>query len=191
MRRYGPAIIAAVTAVVLLLDQVSKHLARTYLEPGNESIRVVGDLLRLTFTRNEGAAFGMLPGNVVLFIPVHILVVVVIAGYVWHRRPERPWLVVSLGLVAGGALGNLIDRVVFGWVTDFIQVPFDFPIFNIADSAVVVGVGMLVWWLLFGPESREPAGGETGECESTATVSERHAEAAHEEASSTPVDVTS
>lgn len=168
MRRYGPAIIAAVTAVVVLLDQVTKHLTRTYLEPGGESIRLVGDLLRLTFTRNEGAAFGMLPGNVVLFIPVHVLVLLVIVGYVWRRRPERPWLVISLGLVAGGAMGNLIDRVVFGWVTDFIQIPFDFPIFNVADSAVVVGVGMLVWWLLFGPEAHDPQHAELAECETSA-----------------------
>lgn len=155
MRRYGPAIIAAVTAMVVLLDQVSKHLVRTYLATDPESVRVIGDLVRLTFTRNEGAAFGMLPGNVVLFIPVHVIVLLVIAVYVWRRRPERPWLIAALGLVAGGAVGNLIDRVVFGWVTDFIQIPFDFPVFNVADSAVVVGVGMLVWWLLFGPEAHE------------------------------------
>lgn len=155
MRRYGPVIIAALAAVVLLADQVTKHLARTLLAPMGDPIRVVGDVIRLTFTRNEGAAFGMLPGNVYLFIPVHVLVVLVIAGYVWRRRPERPWVITALALVAGGALGNLIDRVVFGWVTDFIQIPFDFPVFNVADSAVVVGVGMLVWWLLFGPESRE------------------------------------
>jgi signal peptidase II len=156
MRRYGPAIIAAVTAVVVALDQVTKHFVRTSLATNAESVRIIGDLLRLTFTRNEGAAFGMLPGNVVLFIPVHVIVLLVIAGYVWRRRPERPWLIAALGLVAGGAIGNLIDRVVFGWVTDFIQIPFDFPVFNVADSAVVVGVCMLVWWLLFGPEAHEP-----------------------------------
>lgn len=155
MRRHGPAIIAVLAAVVVILDQVTKQLARTYLAPSAESVRVIGELVRLTFTRNEGAAFGMLPGNVVLFIPVHVLVLVVITVYVWRRRPQSGWLVAALGLVAGGAMGNLIDRVVFGWVTDFIQIPFDFPIFNVADSAVVVGVGILVWWLLFGPGSHE------------------------------------
>lgn len=155
MRRYGPAIIAAIASVVLLVDQVTKYLARTYLASTGESVRVIGDLVRLTFTRNEGAAFGMLPGNVVLFIPVHVLVLIVITAYVWRRRPESAWVVAALGLVAGGAMGNLIDRVIFGWVTDFIQIPFDFPIFNAADSAVVVGVGILVWWLLFGPGSHE------------------------------------
>lgn len=164
MRRYGPVIIAAVAAVVLLADQASKHFARLYLATASEPVRVIGDIVRLTFTRNQGAAFGMLQGNVLLFIPVHVIVILVVIGYVWRRRPERLWLILALGLVAGGAAGNLIDRVAFGWVTDFIQIPFDFPIFNIADSAVVVGVGMLVYWLLFGPETRHAAVPAAAEC---------------------------
>jgi signal peptidase II len=156
VRRRAAAIAAAVAAAVLFLDQVAKYLVRVYLAPSGTSVPLVGDLLRLTFTRNEGAAFGMLPGGRVLFIPIHLVVLICIAGYIVRRRPERPWVIVSLGLIAGGALGNLVDRVVFGWVTDFIQIPFNFPVFNVADSAIVVGVAMLVWWLLFGPTSVEP-----------------------------------
>jgi signal peptidase II len=66
---------------------------------------------------------------------------------------------VALGLVTAGAIGNLIDRAMVGWVTDFIQIPLNFPVFNVADSSVVVGVGMLVWWLLFGPASAGAADG--------------------------------
>jgi signal peptidase II len=98
----------------------------------------------------------MMPGYRPLFIGVSLCVLVAIGAFVVRRRPERPWVVVALGLVAGGAFGNLIDRVAFGWVTDFIRIPFDFPVFNVADSAVVVGVAMLVWWLLFGPAPAEP-----------------------------------
>jgi signal peptidase II len=156
VRRHAAAITAVVAAAVLFLDQVAKYLVRVYLAPSGTSISLVGDLLRLTFTRNEGAAFGMLPGSRALFILVHLVVLVCIAGYIVRRRPERPWVIVALGLVAGGALGNLVDRVAFGWVTDFIQIPFNFPIFNVADSAIVVGVAMLVWWLLFGPVSVGP-----------------------------------
>jgi signal peptidase II len=87
----------------------------------------------------------------VWFILVSVVAVCVIVGYLIRRRPHKAWLIVALGLVAGGAIGNLIDRAWFGWVTDFIQIPFDFPVFNVADSSVVVGVAMLVWWLLFGP----------------------------------------
>lgn len=157
MRRLRTAFIVAIAAAVLLADQVSKALVRAYLAPLGAPVPVIGDIVRLNFTQNEGAAFGMLPGNRLLFIPVHVIVLLVVAVYAWRRRPRAPWLVVALGLVAGGALGNLVDRVVFGWVTDFIQIPFNFPVFNVADSAVVVGVGMLVWWLLFGPPSKEPA----------------------------------
>jgi len=151
--RRGTAVTAALAVAVVALDQATKHLVRTSLAAVGTSVSVVGDLLRLTYTRNEGAAFGMLPGGRVAFIIVSVTVVTVIAGYIVRRRPERPWLVVALGLVLGGAIGNLIDRASLGFVTDFIQVPFDFPVFNVADSAVVVGVAMLVWWLLFGPES--------------------------------------
>lgn len=155
MRR-GAAVTAAIAVVVVALDQATKYLVRADLSPVGTSVPVIGRLLRLTYTRNEGAAFGMLPGGRVAFMVVSFTVVTVIAGYVLRRRPERPWMIVALGLVLGGAIGNLIDRAYFGWVTDFIQVPFDFPVFNVADSSVVVGVAMLVWWLLFGPTSVEP-----------------------------------
>ena len=151
--RHGPAVTAAIAAAVVVLDQVTKSAARTSLAAAGKPVPVIGDLVRLTFTRNTGAAFGMLQGGRIAFVAVSILAVLVIAGYVIKRRPQHPWLVIALGLVTAGAIGNAIDRAFIGWVTDFIQIPFDFPVFNVADSAVVVGVGMLVWWLLFGPGS--------------------------------------
>jgi signal peptidase II len=149
--RRGPAVTAAIAAAVLVIDQTTKIAVRAALPIPGASVPVLGDVLRITFTRNEGAAYGLLPGGRVWFILVSVVALVVIAGYMIRRRPERAWLVIALGLVTGGAIGNLIDRSWFGWVTDFIQIPFDFPVFNVADSSVVVGVGMLVWWLLFGP----------------------------------------
>jgi signal peptidase II len=149
--RRGPAVIAAIAAVVVAVDQAAKLAVRTALPTPGASVSVLGDVVRLTFTRNEGAAYGLLPGGRMWFILVSVVAVCVIVGYLIRRRPQRVWLIVALGLVAGGAIGNLIDRAWFGWVTDFIQVPFDFPVFNVADSSIVVGVAMLVWWLLFGP----------------------------------------
>jgi signal peptidase II len=155
--RQGPVVTAVIAACVVAVDQAAKFAVRASLSPQGTSVSVIGDLLRLTYTRNAGAAFGMLPGGRAAFIAVSVVAICVIAGYLIRRHPQRAWLIVALGLVAGGAIGNLIDRAYFGYVTDFIQVPFDFPIFNVADSSVVVGVGMLVWWLLFGPEARTPA----------------------------------
>jgi signal peptidase II len=154
--RRGPAVTAAITATVVAVDQVSKLVVRSTMPEPGMSIPVIGDLLRITVTRNVGAAFGMLPGGRVAFIVVSVVAVCVIAGYLVRRRPQQLWIVSALGLVAGGAIGNLIDRAYFGWVTDFIQWPFGFPVFNVADASVVVGVAMLVWWLLFGPQPVPP-----------------------------------
>jgi signal peptidase II len=147
----------AIAALVLLTDQVSKAWVRSALGGGG-TIPVIGNVVRLTYTGNTGAAFGMLPGNRVMFIIVSLIVLTGIGAYLWRYRPTRTWTVVALGLVAGGASGNLIDRAVFGSVTDFVQIPLDFPVFNVADSGIVVGVAMLVWWLLFGPAPAEAPG---------------------------------
>ena len=151
MRRRAAALILALAAAVVAFDQITKAIVRGHMGPQSASIPIIGDIVRLTFTRNAGAAFGLLPGNRIIFITVSTLVLVGVAAYVWKYRPTRTWVVLALGLLAGGAFGNLIDRVVIGTVTDFIQIPFDFPVFNVADSGIVVGVAMLVWWLLFGP----------------------------------------
>lgn len=151
MLRRPTAVFAGVLAAIVALDQLSKHLVRTWLAPPGTSVPLLGHWLRLTYVRNAGAAFGMLPGHGVVFMGVSILVLTGIGVYLLRVRPTRPLLVVALGMVAAGAAGNLIDRATSGLVTDFVQIPFDFPVFNLADSAIFVGVAMLVWWVLFGP----------------------------------------
>jgi signal peptidase II len=157
--RRPAAVFAGVFSVVLVLDQLTKQLARTFLAPPATSVHVLGSLVRLTYVRNAGASFGMLPGYAPVFMSVTVLVLASVAVYWFRVRPRRPLLVFALAMVCAGAAGNLIDRATSGLVTDFVQLPFDFPVFNVADTAIVVGVSMLVWWVLFGPAEHSAAVG--------------------------------
>lgn len=139
-------------AVTLGLDQIVKGLVRSRMFEG-ESIPLVDGVFHLTYVRNVGAAFGLLPGRQSLFMLTTTVVLFVIAAY-WRRSRPTAWpVVIGLGLVTGGAIGNLIDRAFLGRVTDFLDFTLiDFPVFNVADSAIIVGVGMLIAWLVFVPE---------------------------------------
>jgi len=162
-RRPG-ALFLGTLAVVVLVDQWVKTVVRCALHP-TESIPVIEGFFHITHVRNAGAAFGLMPGQRSLFILTSLLVLVAIALYWWRARPRSLVLALSLGLVSGGAIGNLIDRVVAGRVTDF----FDFrvfPVFNVADMGIVVGAVGLFAWALFAPiephqqVEKEPEGGE-------------------------------
>lgn len=146
-----PALVASVSlAAVLFFDQVSKAAIRASLRPG-DSITLVPDVFYISHVRNTGAAFGLLPGARPVFVATSLVVVLAILAYWIRWRPKTAWLLVATGLAAGGALGNLVDRVIAGRVTDFFEVR-GFPVFNIADSSIVIGVGLLIVWILFGPE---------------------------------------
>jgi signal peptidase II len=113
-----------------------------------EQIPVIGDFFLITSSRNRGAAFGILQDQLWFFIVVTLIVV---GGIVWYLRKVskegRKLLPTALALVLGGALGNFIDRLLMGEVVDFLQFNFGsytFPIFNIADSCIVIGVGLII-----------------------------------------------
>jgi signal peptidase II len=165
LRRPG-AVAAAIVLAVVILDQATKALVRARMPLGS-SIELMAPLLKLTHVRNSGAAFGMMPGRPTLFIIVSLAVLAGVGLYWWRYRPTRLPVVIALSLVAGGALGNLIDRLTSGRVTDFIEVPY-IPVFNVADPCILAGVSILVWWLLFGPVDEPvadegPAAGVAGE----------------------------
>lgn len=145
--RCVPTLLLTVSAVVLVLDQVTKAIVRASMQPGS-TISLVDGVFHLTHVRNTGAAFGLMPGYQPMFIAVGVAVLTGIALFVWFARSVSRWVSISLGLIVGGSVGNLIDRVLTGHVTDFFD-PQVFPVFNIADSGVVVGVAGLVVWTLF------------------------------------------
>lgn len=135
--------------LVVLLDQTTKRLAEERLDRvGVRSVPlpIVGDYLRFTYVENRGAAFGLLQDQTAFFVFVGILVIGVIAAS-YRYLPRSGFLVhLALGLQLGGAVGNLIDRVRQGYVVDFVDFGYHsnwWPVFNVADSAIVVGVALL------------------------------------------------
>lgn len=129
-------------ALVVFADQATKYLVKTKLQIG-ESIPVFGDFLRITSHRNPGAAWGILAGQRWLFV---LITIAVIAGVALLARRVKSGLVkAALPLLLGGAVGNLIDRVLYGEVVDFLDVRvIHYPIFNVADSAIVIAVGLIL-----------------------------------------------
>jgi len=141
--------------LVILADRISKWLVTQHMTIG-ESISLMGsNLVRLTYVQNPGIAFGIRlipPGFLAIFSAVTSLVLI---AYLYHLRNNRTFIKIPLSLILGGALGNLIDRILYGQVIDFIDVDFpDFittrwPVFNVADSSVTVGMVILAFFLVF------------------------------------------
>lgn len=131
--------------VVIVLDQLSKRLITGWLGPASEHHRVEiwGPIFGMEYARNSGAAFGLFGGQGILLSAVAL---VIIAGLLIAARREAvqgPWQMVGMGLLIGGALGNLIDRLRHGYVTDFIDVG-PWPTFNLADSAITIGIVLVI-----------------------------------------------
>jgi signal peptidase II len=146
-RRSAALLAAAVALTFLIADQASKAWARGALQPGHE-IMVVRGWVWFRLVSNTGAALGLLRGNNWLFIIVSLVIVVAVGLLVIRNRALGALGVVALGAIAGGGSSNLLDRVRFGGVTDFIEVhkwPTDF---NLADAAVRIGVVLFIVALL-------------------------------------------
>jgi len=130
---------------VIVLDQVSKWIIVKEMEYG-QSITIIDNVLYITSHRNQGAAWGILQGKMWFFYLITVLVIIGIIVFL-NRLPKREvWLKVALALMLGGAIGNFIDRVIRKEVVDFIHTyifSYDFPIFNVADSSLVVGVAIM------------------------------------------------
>ena len=167
-RRVG--LLAAIAGTVVILDLLSKIIVVATIDP-NEPVRVLGGLVYFSLIRNPGAAFSMATGMTWLLALVAIVVVIVIIRMAPRLR-STPWAV-SLGLVLGGAIGNLIDRIfrspgiLQGHVVDFVSVfgpnAEYFPVFNVADSAITIGGISLVITALLGIDfdgtsTRKPRG---------------------------------
>ena len=143
-RRARLLTLGVISIAVLVLDLVTKRWAAATVADAPDT--VIDPWLTFTFRENAGSAFNLVPGGPILGIAA-IVAVLIVVGSVWHPRPSSE--VIGFALVGGGALGNLADRVFRGdgWldgrVIDWIQFP-NFPVFNVADSAITIGVATLL-----------------------------------------------
>ena len=151
--RHKYAWVGSIAGVILVLDQVTKYFVDKHIRP-YELVTVIPGFFNLTNVRNRGAAFSLLAGlpdgwRGAFFITVTLIAVLVILAFI--RSTREPLLIVAFSLITGGAIGNVIDRVRQGEVIDFIQwyvKSWYWPSFNVADSAITVGVALLAYDML-------------------------------------------
>jgi len=126
--------------VLLVLDQVTKHLVTSSIELG-QSIPLIEGVFRLTYVQNNGAAFSILQGQRWFFVVITIiaLIVIVFIRYKYYKKDK--WMTAALAVLAAGALGNMIDRLLYGYVVDFFDFYLiNFAVFNVADCCIVVSL---------------------------------------------------
>lgn len=139
--------IGLISGTVFALDQVTKYLVRHHsMQLSSEPQKLLGNFIRITYVENPGMAFGIRVDNVVLFMILSILASLGILLYLFTHRNEKMAIKGSLALILGGAFGNLIDRIIYKQVADFIDIGIGnlrWWVFNIADMAVVIGMLIL------------------------------------------------
>ncbi|MCO7128113.1 signal peptidase II [Sporolactobacillus shoreicorticis] len=139
----------ALALIVLLIDQLSKYLVVHNMALG-ESTPIIPGFFYWTSVRNNGAAWSMLEGQFIFFFIITVIVLAVVVYYMQKLGRKQPLLGISLGIIMGGTLGNFVDRLFRGEVVDFIHfyiVRYSFPVFNLADSSLFIGVVLLIIYL--------------------------------------------
>jgi signal peptidase II len=148
-RAIGPASFVALVAAILVLDQATKFVVASWLGPGAESRRweLAGRFLAFEYVENTGAAFGILAGQTWLLAALAVAVGGWFLAFHWRQVGGNRAVGFAVALIAGGALGNLIDRIRLGYVVDFVAVG-TWPRFNVSDSAITIGVMILGYTIL-------------------------------------------
>lgn len=143
-----------ISIIVFVIDQVSKSIISTYLKI-NDSVEIIKDFFYIRYINNTGASWGILENNRVLLIILSIIAIIILLRYMnFFKKTNLNKF--GFGFLFGGILGNLSDRVLFGYVKDFfdfIIFNYDFPVFNIADIFIVLGVIILIISILRGEDS--------------------------------------
>jgi signal peptidase II len=153
------AALGVTAAAVVAVDQATKALVIASLGVG-ERVHVIGDLVMLWHVQNRGGAFSLFQGSMLLFYVVTVLALVMIVYFHRTLRAGGLWVQVVLGMILGGTLGNLTDRLRLGYVTDFVSMGIGdlrWPTYNVADASLVVGIITLVGYLMLNDPRRSEA----------------------------------
>lgn len=164
-----------ISVAIFILDQITKWIVKQNMLL-HESISVLGNFFRLTYVENRGMAFGITVSNHVFFTVFAVLASVVILLYLFKLKGDQAWPRMSMSIILGGAMGNLLDRIIRGQVVDFLDFEFfdikirafrflfiqfngfeldRWPVFNVADIAVTIGMIMLLFYIIFLEKSEE------------------------------------
>lgn len=149
-RQYYIGISLFITIIILVLDQITKFIIASLMKVG-DSFEVIPNFLNITSHRNDGAAWGILSGKMSFFFIITIIILVVLIVFYIKEAKNNLLMQIAISLLFAGALGNFIDRVLHGEVVDFVDTyifGYNFPIFNVADSSLTIGVLLIIIALL-------------------------------------------
>ena len=150
-------ILALIVAAVVALDQWTKHLVLLNI-PLDGEVPLLPKVVHLTYLQNSGAAFSILQGQRLWFAVLTVAFLIALVYFVWKKLLPKPALVL-LAFIAGGAIGNFIDRMAYGYVVDMFELEFmDFPVFNLADCAIVVSCILFILFTFFPKKSKKTEG---------------------------------
>ncbi|MCP4652621.1 MAG: signal peptidase II [Candidatus Omnitrophica bacterium] len=141
-----------VSVAVFTVDFFVKNYFR--LNHAFKSIPVIKDIFHLTVVFNRGAAFGILQGKTLFLIIFSLILIILFGFFIWKENEKRTIFLVSYGLIFGGALSNLYERIFLGFVVDYIDLRV-WPVFNISDSCITIGIGLIFFKTLFGSRKNE------------------------------------
>ena len=134
------------TIIFLIIDVVSKIVVSKLMDV-YDSIVIIKDFFYITYVRNTGAAWSIFEGKTLGLVVVSLMIISFIIYYIFKNRPKNKFEIVGYSMILGGAFGNLFDRIIYGYVVDFLDFyifGYDYPIFNLADSFILVGVVILM-----------------------------------------------
>lgn len=143
-----PFVALLIAAVIVLADQLIKFFVLNELKPIG-TVKVIDGVFNLTYVENRGVAFGIFQDMRWVFVAVTCILLFLIIFYMFRKRPKGKLFYICAGMIIGGGVGNLIDRLVHGYVVDYLAVSFFPPVCNFADYCITIGVFILVIYVIF------------------------------------------